>query len=103
MKPTIVLHSPLAPDAVVATLCRSIDEERRALFSSSSYKGSLPVTGEVGDTKFRLQKRRYYNNSFAPQFYGEFQAEPGGTRIEGYFDFSRWVKVFMRFWLEAVS
>src|SRR6266496_2775505 len=35
-------------------------------------------------------------------FTANFQAETGGSRIEGYFDFSRWVKIFMRLWLGGV-
>jgi hypothetical protein len=51
---------------------------------------------------FRLQKRRYWRNDFAPHFYGRFLLEPGGTGIQGYFDLSTWVKRFMRFWLAGV-
>src|SRR5262249_35074292 len=34
-----------------------------------------------------------------PHFYGQILLEPGGTRIEGHFDLSEWVKIFMWVWL----
>jgi hypothetical protein len=93
------LHSTLAPTAVADALRRSIDEEHWTLFSLSGYQGSRPLLGEVGENTFRLQKRKYYRNDFAGQFYGRFAPEPGGTRIEGYFDAPRWARYFMRIWL----
>src|ERR1700686_3413487 len=101
-KNLIILHSSMSPAAVADALRRSIDEERRTLFSFSGYKGDQLVLGEVLGNKFRLQKRRYWRNDFAPYFYGEVQPEPGGTRIEGRFGLSEWVRIFMRFWLGAV-
>lgn len=98
----MVFRSALAPDSVADTLRRSIDEERRTLFSLSGYQGSLPVLGEVNGTTFRLQKRRYWRNDFAPNLYGKILAEAGGSRIEAHFDLSRWVRIFMRFWLGGV-
>jgi len=102
MKSKVVLHSSLPSYAVADTLRCSIDEERITLFSLSGYRGSRPVLGKVDESTFRLQKRRCYHNSFAPFFYGRFEPEPGGTRIEGYFDMSRRVKYFMWFWLAMV-
>jgi hypothetical protein len=94
-----VLHSALAPIAVADALRRSIDEQRWPLFSLSGYKGSLPLLGEVSENTFKVQKRKYYRNDFAGQLYARFAAEPGGTRIEGYFDYPRWARYFMRIWL----
>ncbi len=94
-----VLHSPFTPIAVAAALRRSIDEEHRTLFSLSGYQGDNPLLGEVGDNAFRVQKRKYYRNDFAGQFYAHFAPEVGGTRIEGYFDSPRWARYFMRLWL----
>ena len=94
-----VLHSTLTPNAVVDALRRSIDEERWTLFSLSGYQGNRPLLGKVGESTFRVQKRKYYRNDFAGQFYGRFVPEPGGTRIEGYFDAPRWARYFMRIWL----
>jgi hypothetical protein len=83
-------------------LRRSIDEERRTLFSLSGFKGSCPVLGEVGESAFRLQRRRYWRNDFAPHLYAKFQTDTGGTRIDAHFDLSSWVKTFMRIWLCGV-
>jgi len=99
---TYVLHSTLTPDLVPDALLRSIDEERRTLFSFSGYRGGRPLLGEVSGSTFRIQKRRYSRNDFAGRFYARFEPEPGGTRIEGYFDSPRWARWFMRFWLGAV-
>jgi hypothetical protein len=101
-KSMVILHSALVPEAVIAALHLSVDEEHRTLFSFSGYKGSRPVLGEIGVDNFRVQKRRYWRNDFAPHFYGRLYQETGGTRIEGYFDSARWVKLFMRFWIGAV-
>jgi hypothetical protein len=86
MKQSVILSSALTPVALADALCRSIDEERRTLFSLSGYRGSRTVLGEVTENTFRLRKRRYRRNDFAPHFYGQFQQELGGSRIEGYFD-----------------
>jgi len=103
MTGTVVLRSALATTVATDALRRSIDQERRTLFSISGYKGDRPVLGEISDSTFRLQKRRYWRNDFAPNFYGRFVSEPtGGTRIEGYFALSPWLKKFMRFWLVGV-
>jgi len=69
----------------------------------SGYKGDRPVLGEVFGETFRIQKRRYWRNDFAPHFFGTLHWEPGGTRIEGRFDISPWVKGFMRFWIGFVA
>jgi hypothetical protein len=99
MKPTVFMHSVLAPDALAGTLRRSIDPEHFTLFSLSGYKGDRPILGEVDGKSFRLQKRRYSRNDFAGHFYGTFEDEPGGTRIQGYFAPPRWARYFMRVWL----
>jgi hypothetical protein len=102
LRTDLVLHSALAPDTLANALRRVIDEEHKTIFSLSGYKGDRPVLGEVSENTFRLQRRRYWRNDFAPHFYGRFRPEPGGTRIEGYFDASSWVKTFMRLWLGGV-
>jgi hypothetical protein len=96
-----VLHSALAPNAVADALRRSIDEQRWTPFSLSGYKGNLPLLGEVSENTFKVQKRKYYRNDFAGQIYARFAAEPGGTRIEGYFDYPRWARYFMPIWLAS--
>jgi hypothetical protein len=55
----------------------------------------------IGNT-FTIQKRRYYRNDFAGRFYGRFEPEASGTRIEGYFDSPLWARWFMRTWLGGV-
>jgi hypothetical protein len=94
-----VLHSVLTPNAVADALRRSIDEQRWTPFSLSGFKGKLPLVGEVGENTFKIQKRKYYRNDFAGQLYARFAPEPGGTRIEGYFDYPRWARYFMWIWL----
>jgi hypothetical protein len=97
-----VLHSALTANAVADALRHSIDPRRWTPFSLSGCKGNLPLLGEVGENTFEVQKRKYYRNDFAGQFYARFEPEPGGTRIEGYFDSPGWARWFMRFWLGAV-
>jgi hypothetical protein len=97
-----VLHSALTPNAVADALRRSIDQRRWTPFSLSGYKGNLPLLGVVGENTFKVQKRKYYRNDFAGQFYARFEPEPGGTRIECYFDSPGGTRWFMRFWLGAV-
>lgn len=103
MNKIVLLHSALDPTTAADALRRSIDEERRTIFSMSGYEGNLPVIGEVTESVFRLQKRRFWRNDFAPHFFGTFHSEPtAGTKIEGHFDISPSVKNFMRFWLIGV-
>jgi hypothetical protein len=76
----------------------SIDPDQWTLLSMSGYKGTKPIIGAVGESGFWLQKRRYTRNDFAGRFFARFDAEPGGTRIEGYFDCPSWARWFMRIW-----
>ena len=46
--------------------------------------GSKPIRGVVNGKTFRLKRRSA--REFAPNFYGKWDAEQGGTRIDGYFD-----------------
>jgi hypothetical protein len=103
VRTSLVLHSTLAPNAVADALRRSIDEEQRALFSLTGYRGSSPVLGVVTDNTFRLRRRRYWRNDFAPCFYGQFRSESGGSRIEAHFDLSPLTRNFMRLWLGGVT
>lgn len=72
------------------------------MFSLSGYRGTRPILGKIEGNKIRLEKRRYYHNSFAPYFYATLTQQNNGTRIEGYFDMSQFVKIFMRIWLAFV-
>jgi hypothetical protein len=101
-KKLIVMHSPMSPAAVVEALRGSMDEERRTPFSFSGYSGDQPILGEVWGSSFRLHIQRSGRNDFAPNFYGEFQPEAGGTRIEVRFRLAAFVQMFMCFWLGGV-
>jgi hypothetical protein len=94
-----VLHSAISPDGIAAALRQSTDEERWKLLSLSGYQGNRPLLVKFGENSFRVRKRRYNRNDFSGQFYARYAPEPGGTRIEGYFDVQRWARYFMRIWL----
>jgi hypothetical protein len=97
-QPKIVLHSALAPDAVIETLLRSADKEQRSLFFSiSGYKGDHPVLCKFEEGIFRLRIRRYDRNFFAPCLFAEFYPETRGTgtRFEVHFDSELLAKVPM--------
>ena len=102
MKRQIVLHSAFAPDAAAGALRRSMDEESVSLFSFSGNRGDRAVLGKLEGTTFWVRKRRNYRNDFAPCFYGRFEPEPGGTRIEGHFDVCPRARFFTRFWFVFV-
>lgn len=95
----IVLHSALRPEAVIATLRREVDEPQWSLLSFSGSDRSDTVGRSMDCQRFRLRKRRTVQNDFAHRFYGCVQSEGDGSRIEGYFDFPRWIRYFMRGWL----
>jgi hypothetical protein len=61
------------------------------------------ILGKLRDTTFRLQKRRYYRNSFAPFFFGRLVASDGGTLIEGEFRMHPFVRVFMTVWFSFLG
>ena len=102
MKKVIAFHTDYTIEHCVEVLKSSIDEARFALLSWSGYADSKDVVGSVKGHAFRLQKRRYYRNDFAPYFYGRFLSQEGGTRIEGYFDFGRFTKIFWSIWMTVV-
>ena len=77
----MTFHTRLPIEECKVRLAASIDEERLA-FSWSGHAGSKPILGKIRDSTFRLQKRRFYKNSFAPYFYGRFVAAGRETQIE---------------------
>jgi len=97
--PTIFLQSVFGADQCVARLREATDEQHRTLFSFSGYRGSKPVLSRVDGYNFQLQKRRYYRNDFAPNFYGVVVPWGSGARIEGRFGPPRWSQFFLRIWL----
>lgn len=72
-------------------------------FSFSGYAGSREILGKIHEMSFRLQKRRYYRNSFAPFFYGRFKPANDGTVIEGEFKMHPFVRSFMTFWFSFLA
>jgi hypothetical protein len=95
-------HTKFDPEACVRRLDDSIDPWHRTPLSFSGFEGSKPVIGWINGYEFRLRKRRYYHNGFAPEFYGNLKSNGRGTVVEGYFDIARVTKVFMRIWLGGV-
>ena len=98
----MTLRTRIPIEECKARLASSVDAERLG-FSWSGYAGSRPILGRLRDTSFRLQKRRYYRNSFAPFFFGRFVASDGGTLIEGEFRMHPFVKVFMIVWFSFLG
>jgi hypothetical protein len=87
------------PEACIRRLDDSIDPWHRTPLSFSGFGGSKPVIGWINGYEFRLRKRRYYRNDFAPEFYGNLKTNGRGTVIEGYFDMALVTKVATRIWL----
>jgi hypothetical protein len=98
---TIVLHSSLSADQCLERLRINTDEQRRTLFSLSGYQGKNPVLSRIDGDNIQLQKRRYYRNDFAPNFFGTIQPWGSSSRIAGYFGPPRWTVIFMRIWVGA--
>jgi hypothetical protein len=102
----IVLHSTLTPEAVADTLLRSIDREMvlqagMPWFVRLVWKGgSRQVRGLIDGNQCQLKRRNAWQ--WSPNFYGSWEAEYSGTRIEGYFDLAPPTKVALRFTLVAV-
>src|SRR5271167_1540154 len=96
----ITLYSVLAPAQFMERLRDATDEPHRTLFSFSGYKGDQKVCSIEGRT-FRMWRRRYWRNDFAPNFYGAVGSESSGSQISGYFDCSPWTRI-MRIWIAGV-
>src|SRR5580658_6096604 len=96
---TIALRTDFAVEECLRRLQSETDPGERTLFAWSGYKGSKPVLAKFKENQFRLWKRRYYRNDFAPIFFGTVSSQGQGTRIEGYFDMNPWVKIFTAVWL----
>lgn len=103
----IILHSALAPDAVADTLLRSVDKDVVGLRSLLPWfihfvwkGGSRDVRGLIEGNTFRL--KRWNAMQWSPNFYGKWEADSGGTRIEGHFDLAPTVRWSLRLWLATV-
>lgn len=95
----LVMHSDYAPEICVARLVNALDIDDRTLFSFSGYRGEKPILGRVSGIQFRLHKRRYWRNDFAPVLYGRLIPEMRGTQIEAYWGIQSWTRTFMRVWI----
>src|SRR5579863_10616040 len=98
----IMLQSDFSAEDCLRRLLEGTDVAKRTIFSLSGYKGSNSVLSKFDGDRFRIWKRRYYRNDFAPVFFGALSAEGQGTRIEGHFDMNPWVKISMGVWLGFV-
>jgi hypothetical protein len=61
-------------------------------------EGPSVVMGEFRGQAFRLHTRKYYQNAFAPFFYGRLSAADGGAGLEGNFRMHPFARLFMVFW-----
>ncbi|TMQ54627.1 MAG: hypothetical protein E6K74_05470 [Candidatus Eisenbacteria bacterium] len=93
----MTLRTEIPIEECRARLAAGVDVERLA-FSWSGHAGSKPILGKFSETGFRLQKRRYYRNEFAPFFYGRFVSAYRGTVIEGEFRMHPFVRAFIVIW-----
>jgi hypothetical protein len=57
------------------------------------------MIGWLNGPNLLLQKRRYWHNSFAPQFRGRLLPKASGTLIEGCFDAPWIARIVVRAWL----
>ena len=102
-RPIMTLRTDYPPETYRARITDQIDFDRRSIFSFSGYRGKSPVLGRFSGFEFRLHKRRYWRNDFAPVLYGRLVPESRGTRVETYWGIQRWSRIFMRIWLAFVS
>jgi hypothetical protein len=98
-----ILRTNYTPETCRARVTEQVDIDRRAIFSLSGYRGKNPVLARFTGFEFRLHKRRYWRNDFAPVLYGRLVAESRGTRVETYWGIQRWARIFMRIWLSFAA
>jgi hypothetical protein len=99
----IALRTDLGLEDCLRRLQGATDLAKRTIFSFSGYKGSHPVLSKLDGDKFKIWKRRYYRNSFAPFFFGTLTQDGRGTLVEGRFDMDPFVKAFVILWLAIVG
>ena len=99
----ILLHSDYPQEACLGKLAEQIDIDQWTVFSLSGYKGRGPILGRITGNEFRLHKRRYWHNSFAPVLFGRVQADRRGALVEAYWDMWPRVRFFIRVWLVLVA
>jgi hypothetical protein len=81
----IAWRTDLTVEESLRRLREATDIGEQTPFSFSGYKGSKPVLSEFDGNSFKLWKRRYYRNAFAPFFRGALIREERGAHIEGRF------------------
>jgi hypothetical protein len=74
----------------------------RGLALSWDGEGPGTVVGEFRGSMFRLHTRKYYNNAFAPFFYGKLTEADGGAILEGGFRMNPFVRLSMLFLISCV-
>jgi hypothetical protein len=111
---SVVLHTALSPDVVADCLHQSVETTSvspwsvllliRVLVTIASWVTGPPwndtcrqVMTQVSGKTFRLERRR--GTPFSSAFYGSWEAEHGGTKIEGYFRLPSRVLITLRVWL----
>lgn len=96
----LTFQTDLNVDECINRLKNAIGKEGfswSSLFKDEEFK---EVVGRVKNKDFRLfRKRKNFNTSFAPFFYGKFIQEEKRTRIEGHFGMHPRVKAFMAIWI----
>ena len=114
----IVLHTGLSSDVVADSLLRSVEPKGVSLWcflwpiamvvqiaslttGPSWNDASRQVIREVESRTFQLERRR--RGPFSSTFYGSWQPENDGTKIEGYFSLPSRVKSGLRAWWSMVA
>lgn len=77
------------------------DEDRFA-FSLSGHAGDKPFLLQRKANRFRVEKRRFYNNSFHPFLFAHIEPTAYGSRINGHFAMGKLERAFMAFWFASV-
>jgi hypothetical protein len=98
----IALRTDLSVEECLRRLREASDLGERTMFSFSGYKGSKRVLSKFKGNEFKLWKRRYYRNSFAPFFFGTLSPEERGTHLEGRFGMDPLAKIFVFAWVSLL-
>jgi hypothetical protein len=94
----LVLRSDFDSATCAQKLGAEFDIDQFTLFSLSRYRGGKPIVGRIVGHEFRLHKRRYWRNDFAPVLYGRLVIWGKGTHIEAYWDTRRLQRIAIRIW-----
>jgi len=94
------LRSKLSVAECRARLASATDLRGFAL--SWDANGPEAVLGEFHGNVFRMHTRKYYDNSFAPFFYGKLQAAENGSMLEGCFRLHPILRLFTLFWYSFI-